>query len=76
MNITTGLGDDTVNVLATGVPTNLSSSGGHDTVNVGNAGSVQGVLEAVFIQNPLRSEIAGVATSLSARVTKRSGNLT
>ena len=52
MNITTGSGGDTVNVLATGVPTSLSTSGGHDTVNVGNAGSVQGILGALTIQNP------------------------
>ncbi len=39
-------------MLATGVTTNLSSFGGHDTVNVGNAGSVQGILGALNIQNP------------------------
>ena len=34
------------------MPTNLSTSGGHDTVNVGNAGSVQGILGTLSIQNP------------------------
>ena len=52
MNITTGSAADTVNVLATGVATNLNTSGGRDTVNVGNAGSVQGILGALNIQNP------------------------
>ena len=52
VSITTGSGNDTVNVHATGVTTNLSSFGGHDTVNVGNAGSLQGILGALNIQNP------------------------
>jgi hypothetical protein len=52
VNITTGSAADTVNVLATGVPTLLSSSGGRDVVNVGNAGSVQGILGGLTIQNP------------------------
>ena len=37
---------------ATGVTTNLSTSGGLDVVNVGNAGSVQGILGALNVQNP------------------------
>ena len=52
VSIITGSGNDTVNVRATGVTTNLSSFGGHDTVNVGNAGSVQGILGTLNIQNP------------------------
>jgi hypothetical protein len=52
VNITTGSAADTVNVVQTGAPTLLSSSGGRDTVNVGNAGSVQGILGALTIQNP------------------------
>ena len=52
VNITTGFADDTVNVRATGVVTNLSTLGGNDTVNVGNAGSAQGILGALTIQNP------------------------
>ena len=52
VNVTTGLGNDTVNVLATGKTTNLTSAGGRDTVNVGNAGSLQGILGALNIQNP------------------------
>src|SRR4029077_7151312 len=52
VNITTGPLADTVNVLATGVATNLSTSGGLDTINVGSAGSVQGILGALSIQNP------------------------
>jgi hypothetical protein len=52
VTITTGLAADTVNVLATGVTTNLSSGGGNDTVNVGNAGNTQGILSNLIIQNP------------------------
>ena len=52
VSVTTGHAADTVNVLATGVSTALSSGGGLDTVNVGNAGSVQGILGALNVQNP------------------------
>jgi hypothetical protein len=59
VSLTTGSGDDTVNVQATGsnmhvggVITNLSSSGGHDTVNVGNNGSVQGIRGDLYVENP------------------------
>jgi hypothetical protein len=52
VNLTTGLVSDTVNVLATGVSTSLSTSGGRDTVNVGNAGSLQAILGTLTIQNP------------------------
>ena len=52
VNITTGTAADTVNVLATGVPTYLSSNGGADTVNVGDGGSVQGILGALYVENP------------------------
>ena len=36
VNVTTGLGNDTVDVRETGAPLNLSTSGGHDTINVGD----------------------------------------
>ena len=52
VNITTGSAADTVNVLATGVTTNISD-GGYDVVNVGNGGSVQGILGTLNLQNPL-----------------------
>jgi hypothetical protein len=52
VHLTTGRVGDTVNVLATGVPTYLSSGGGRDTVNVGSGGSVQGIRGAVSIENP------------------------
>jgi hypothetical protein len=41
----------TVNVLATGVPVNLIGQG-HDTVNVGNVGSVQAIIGALTVSNP------------------------
>jgi hypothetical protein len=52
VHLTTGHGADTVNVLATGVATYLNSNGGSDTVNVGNGGSVQGILGALYVENP------------------------
>jgi hypothetical protein len=52
VSLTTGTAADTVYVLATGVPTSISTSGGSDVVNVGNAGSVQGIQGALSIQNP------------------------
>ena len=39
-------------MLATGVPTGLSTGDGSETVNVGNAGSVQGILGTLTIRNP------------------------
>jgi hypothetical protein len=52
VQLTTGSGGDTVNVLATGVATYLSSNGGADTVNVGNGGNVQDILGDLYIENP------------------------
>ena len=52
VSVTTGSAADTVNVLASAVTTNLSSGGGSDVVNVGNAGSVQGILSTLNIKNP------------------------
>jgi hypothetical protein len=54
VHLTTGHGADTVDVLATGVPTYLSSGGGADTVNVGipyyfYTGGIQGTL---YVENP------------------------
>ena len=51
VNITTGSAADTVNVLATGVTTNISD-GGYDVVNVGDGGSVQGILGTLNLQDP------------------------
>jgi hypothetical protein len=75
--IETGMGNDTINVLATGVETDLSSSGGRDTVNVGNAGSLQGIHGVLNIQNhPLFTTInindsadTGTHTALLAQFT-------
>jgi len=51
VSITTGSASDTVNVLGTGVITNLNSFGGQDTVNVGNAGSLRDIIGVLNIQN-------------------------
>jgi hypothetical protein len=52
VNLTTGSGSDTVDVLATGVPTNITNGGWADVVNVGTGGSVQGILGTLTLQNP------------------------
>jgi hypothetical protein len=57
LNLTTSPANVTVDVQATGVPTYIStiahgSFSGHDTVNVGHAGSVQGILGALYVYNP------------------------
>ncbi|MGO8902553.1 MAG: C2 family cysteine protease [Isosphaeraceae bacterium] len=52
VSVTTGTAADTINVLATGVPTSVSTGGGSDVVNVGNAGSARGILGTLSIQNP------------------------
>ena len=69
MNVTTGSGNDTVEVFETGVPTNLSTSGGHDTIDVGNDDSVQGIRAALTIQNPpsLDTIIVNDAADTAAR---------
>ena len=66
VSVTTGSGADTVNVRATGVTTNLSTSGGLDVVNVGNAGSVQGILGALNVQNPPSHDTINVNDSADA----------
>src|SRR5262249_30560981 len=52
LNLTTGRGTDTVAVLSTSAATNVSTSAGRDRVNVGDGGSVQGILGDVTITNP------------------------
>ena len=54
VTIKTGRGGDIINVLATGATTNIVGNGSFsapDTVNVGNAGSVQNILSDLTIQN-------------------------
>jgi hypothetical protein len=51
-NLNTGSGGNIVYVHGTSGPLNVGSNGG-DTVNVGNAGSVQGILGELNIDNPL-----------------------
>ncbi len=62
VTLKTGSGGAVVNVLATGVPTNLVGSG-QTTVNVGNSGSVQGVLGALNVENPTGSTALNVDDS-------------
>jgi hypothetical protein len=51
LNVQTGGGGDVVNVRSTGVPTSIVGRAAN-TVNVGNAGSVQGIAAALIIINP------------------------
>ena len=46
-----GTAADTVNVLSTKPAVTIQGSNGHDTVNVGNGGSVQGILGALDVRN-------------------------
>src|SRR5205823_5520088 len=56
VTIKTGTVSNTVNLQATNVPLNLIGNatilGGHDMVNVGNAGSLTGLLADINISNP------------------------
>jgi hypothetical protein len=62
VNITTGSGGDTINVQGTGVTTNLSCRA-DGTVNVGNGGSVQGILGALNVDDPSHSTTLNVDDS-------------
>jgi Domain of unknown function (DUF4394)/Calx-beta domain len=43
---------DFVTIRSTAVPTSVTSTGGNDTVRLGDAGSVQGITAAVTVSNP------------------------
>jgi hypothetical protein len=49
LNVNTGQGNDTVNIPATSATTKVTTSGGSDAVNVGDQGSVQGILKDVTV---------------------------
>ncbi len=51
LSVTTGAVSDTVNVQATGAPTYLIG-GWNDTVNVGSGGTVSGILNTLYLENP------------------------
>jgi hypothetical protein len=55
VTLNNGAGNDTLNVLATdpGVPVSIQGTNGLDQVNIGNAGSVQGIAGALTIANTL-----------------------
>jgi len=62
MHLTTNHTGYTIDVQATGVPTYITTSGysmnpapDPDTVNIGNAGSLQGILSALYVSNPSNS---------------------
>ena len=46
-----GTGDDTLNVQSTDRPVMIDGNSGSDTVNIGNGGSVQGIMGALDISN-------------------------
>jgi hypothetical protein len=67
-----GFGGDTINVQSTSATTNLVLAG-RATVNVGNAGSVQGIAGALNIENPTGSN--SVVVDDSSDTTPRNGTL-
>jgi hypothetical protein len=72
-----GCSGNTINVLATGATTNLVSTGsGLTTVNVGNAGSVQGILGALNIEHPGPSGGNAINLNDLADTTSRTVTLT
>jgi hypothetical protein len=73
VQVQTGTGGDTVNVLATAVPLNLVGHGA-DRVTVGNAGSAQGILGPVNVSNPVN--FTALTIDDSADATARSVTLT
>jgi hypothetical protein len=77
VTVRTGVGEVTVNVLATGVATSLVGNGGlfgeNTTVNVGNAGSVQNILGDLTIENP--NAFTAVNVDDSADATFRNATL-
>jgi hypothetical protein len=62
VTVQTGMGGDTVNVRATVEPVNLIGHGS-DTVNVGNAGSVQAINADLTISNPSSFTVLNVDDS-------------
>jgi hypothetical protein len=46
-----GTGNDTLSVLSSKKPVTIQGTAGHDTVTIGNGGSVQGILGAVDVHN-------------------------
>jgi Ca2+-binding RTX toxin-like protein len=54
LQVTTGSGDDIVNVLSTpvGIPLHLSTPLGQDAINVGDAGTVDKIKGPLFVTNP------------------------
>ena len=63
MNVTTGTAPTPSTSSPPACTTSLSTSGGHDTVNVGNAGSVQGILGTLSIQNPHSADTININDS-------------
>jgi hypothetical protein len=64
--LNTGSGADVVSVLGTTGPLLVAFSGGSDVLNLGNAGSVQGLLGAVTVTDPLSGAIVNVDDSADA----------
>ena len=55
LTLHSGLGDGTINAISTSVPTQLVASASNMVVNVGTAGSVQGIRGTLNIENPSAS---------------------
>ncbi len=80
VNITTGSGTGTINVMAAGAPTSITDWGS-GTVNVGNFGSVQGILDPLTIEqdpfspslNTLNVDDSNDATARTAMLSTNGG---
>lgn len=67
IQLTTGNSDNTVNVLSTplGIPVHVIAGGGQDTINVGDAGTVDGIQGPLFVANPPNYSTLNVDDSAS-----------
>lgn len=63
VTLTMGTADDTLAVHSTMAPVAIQGTGGHDTVNIGFGGSVQGILGAVDVRNFLSRTALNIGDS-------------
>lgn len=79
MNVNTGAGADTVRVRRTTSPLPLQGGGGQDTVTIGNAGSLQGILAEIEVRNSpsyTALRIDGSSETVAANITIDAGSVT
>jgi hypothetical protein len=79
VTLTTGTASDTVNVLRATAALNITTTGGHDTVNVGHDGTVQDVNGTLTVTNPPSYTTLNIddhADAAARTVTVTSGSVT